>query len=166
MAKGKYKIYLDEKKSGWQSRSVSIKICILQFLHVFCLIFMMVLCICPLHKAWQLQKCTFWHFADILPGLLMYMWMGLLLLSDCRKSSWAITRLATESSIWAEENVQQYTVNHFGNMLKRKRSFSLNSQGDTYWTHYTNDSLSQEARIDVICSFSSPLKKKAELFVI
>jgi len=33
------------------------------------------------------------------PGLLMYMWMGLLLLSDCRKSSWAITRLATESSI-------------------------------------------------------------------
>lgn len=36
-----------------------------------------------------------------LPGLLMYMWMGLLLLSDCRKSSWAMTRLATESSIWA-----------------------------------------------------------------
>lgn len=38
-----------------------------------------------------------------LPGLLMYMWMGLLLLSDCRKSSWAITRLATESSIWTDK---------------------------------------------------------------
>lgn len=35
----------------------------------------------------------------VLPGLLIYMWMGLLLLSDCRKSSCAITRLATESSI-------------------------------------------------------------------
>lgn len=33
------------------------------------------------------------------PGLLMYMWMGFLLLSDCRNSSCAITRLATLSSI-------------------------------------------------------------------
>jgi hypothetical protein len=33
------------------------------------------------------------------PGLLMYMWMGFLLLSDCRNSSCAITRLATPSSI-------------------------------------------------------------------
>jgi len=33
------------------------------------------------------------------PGLLMYMWIGLLLLSDWRKSSWAITREATVSSI-------------------------------------------------------------------
>lgn len=33
------------------------------------------------------------------PGLLMYMWMGFLLLSDCKNSSCAITRLATLSSI-------------------------------------------------------------------
>lgn len=33
------------------------------------------------------------------PGLLMYMWMGFLLLSDCRNSSCAMTRLATPSSI-------------------------------------------------------------------
>lgn len=33
------------------------------------------------------------------PGLLMYMWMGFLLLSDCRNSSWAITKLARLSSI-------------------------------------------------------------------
>ena len=38
------------------------------------------------------------------PGLLMYMWMGFLLLSDCRKSSCAITRLARLSSIWGGGN--------------------------------------------------------------
>lgn len=32
----------------------------------------------------------------------MYMWMGFLLLSDCRNSSCAITRLATLSSICKE----------------------------------------------------------------
>lgn len=37
----------------------------------------------------------------------MYMWMGFLLLSDCRKSSCAMTRLATPSSIWKEENNKQ-----------------------------------------------------------
>lgn len=73
-----------------------------------CLSFMKALCICTLFRDWQLQKCTFQHFTEVLPGLLMYMWMGLLLLSDCKKSSWAITRLATESSIWAEENEQQH----------------------------------------------------------
>lgn len=36
----------------------------------------------------------------------MYMWMGLLLLSDCRNSSWAITRLATVSSICADEQMK------------------------------------------------------------
>lgn len=32
-----------------------------------------------------------------------------------------------------------------------------NTQKDTYRTHYTNNSLSQEARIDVIRPFSSAL---------
>lgn len=35
----------------------------------------------------------------------------------------------------------------------------LTFRADTYRTHYTNDSLPQEARVDVICPFSSPLKK-------
>lgn len=39
---------------------------------------------------------------------------------------------------------------------------NLNIQGDTYWTHYTNDSLSEEARVDVIRSLSSPLEKQQE----
>lgn len=38
--------------------------------------------------------------------------------------------------------------------------FSVNTPRYTYWTHYTYDSLSQEARIDVICSLSSPLKQR------
>lgn len=62
--------------------------------------FTVVLCICPLpdrRTASEMYIST--SLLMVLPGLLMYMWMGLLLLSDCRKSSWAITRLATESSI-------------------------------------------------------------------
>lgn len=43
------------------------------------------------------------------PGLLIYMWMGFLLLSDCRNSSCAMTRLATLSSIckWGGEGCPQ-----------------------------------------------------------
>lgn len=114
----KHRIYLHEKK--WQSwRQINhlyIKNNFIQkwFFHLYSTV-SACMCCCVVSFSWKLyvfahcpQKCTFQHFTEVLPGLLMYMWMGLLLLSDCRKSSWAITRLATESSIWAEENEQQH----------------------------------------------------------
>lgn len=40
---------------------------------------------------------------------------------------------------------------------------SLTFRMDTYRTHYTNDSLPQEARVDVISPFSPPLEKQSSL---
>lgn len=44
----------------------------------------------------------------------------------------------------------------------QKQSRKRSVRGDTHRTHYTDDSLSQEAGVDVIRSFSSPLKQQKD----